>query len=124
MMRLSTMWKVDSTVDTAGSSRLAERILEGWQYEAGSVRFFRSSANFLYTFQSDDKRYFLRFAASSERSRAAIEAEVDLVNWLGTAGIAIDAGYPFSRWRICDYHGDGAGFIPRSCLRRTARATI
>jgi Ser/Thr protein kinase RdoA (MazF antagonist) len=89
MMRLSTLWKVDSTVDASGSSPVAERILQNWEPDAGSMRFFRSSANFLYVFQTDGIRYFLRFADSAERSRVAIEAEVDLVNWLATAGIQV-----------------------------------
>ena len=54
MMRLSTLWKVDATIDALGSSPVAERILGSWPHEAGSVRFFRSSANFLYVFQNND----------------------------------------------------------------------
>src|SRR4051794_26011895 len=89
MMRLSTLWKVDSTIDAAGSSPLAERILVSWPHEAWSVRFFRSSANFLYTFTQESKRYFLRFSDSTERSRAAIEAEIELVNWLAATGLRV-----------------------------------
>lgn len=89
MMRLSTLWKVDATVDGAGSSPLAERILENWEHQAASVRFFRSSANFLYFFQHAGKNFFLRFADDSERSREAIEAEIDLVNWLATVGLEV-----------------------------------
>lgn len=89
MMRLSTMWKVDSTIATDGSSPIAERILERWTYDRGSVRFFRSSANFLYKFQTKGKHYFLRFADSCERCSEAIEAEIELLRWLTTAGIDI-----------------------------------
>ena len=89
MMKLSTMWKVDSMIDVAGSSPLAERILDHWTHDHGSVRFFRSSTNFLYVFRDDGNRYFLRFADGSERSREAIDAEVDLVNWLAGAGIDV-----------------------------------
>jgi Ser/Thr protein kinase RdoA (MazF antagonist) len=94
MMRLSTMWKVDATIDAAGSSPVAERILASWPHEAGSARFFRSSGNFLYTFRSDDKRYYLRFADSSERSLGAIEVEVDLISWLANSGIQTAAVVP------------------------------
>ncbi len=89
MMRLSTMWKVDGTIDADGSSPVAERILERWTYDRGSVRFFRSSANFLYKFQTKGKHHFLRFADSSERGREAIEGELELLRWLARAGIDV-----------------------------------
>lgn len=89
MMRLSTMWKVDSIVEPSGSSPVAERILERWACDSGSIRFFRSSANFVYVFQINGKRHFLRFADSSERGREAIEAEVDLLQWLAGTGIPV-----------------------------------
>lgn len=50
MMKLSTMRTVDNTVDTHGSSPIAEQILTPWDYDQGSVQFFRSSANFVYRF--------------------------------------------------------------------------
>lgn len=91
-MRLSTMWKVDSTIRADGGSPVAERILERWTYDSGSVRFFRSSTNFLYVFQREGKRHFLRFADSSERRREAIEAEIELLGWL--AGAKVDVALP------------------------------
>ncbi len=89
VMKLGTMWKVDSTVTAEGSSPVAEQILRNWEHDPGSVRFFRSSANFVYVFHKEGKRYFLRFADSSERSRETIEAEVDIVNWLAGVGISV-----------------------------------
>jgi Ser/Thr protein kinase RdoA (MazF antagonist) len=83
------MWKVDSTIDAGGSSPVAERMLERWTYDRGSVRFFRSSANFLYAFQTKGKHHFLRFADSSERGREAIEGEIELLRWLARAGIDV-----------------------------------
>jgi Ser/Thr protein kinase RdoA (MazF antagonist) len=86
------MWKVDGTVGAGGSSPVAERILEHWGHDRGSVRFFRSSANFLYVFRNEGRYHFLRFADGSERSREAIGAEVELLGWLTGAGI--DAALP------------------------------
>ena len=40
MIKLSTLWKVDATVDAAGSSLVAEQILASWEHDAGAVRFF------------------------------------------------------------------------------------
>ena len=89
MMRLSTMWNVDRTVDESGGSPVAERILESWPHDRGSARFFRSSANFLYVFRHEGERRFLRFADGSERSRGAIEAEIDLLTWLAETGVEV-----------------------------------
>jgi Ser/Thr protein kinase RdoA (MazF antagonist) len=88
------MWRVDSTLGADGRSPVAEQIMEHWAHAPGSVRFFRSSANFLYVFRNNGKRYFLRFADSGERSREAIEAEVDLLGRLARAGIAVATPVP------------------------------
>jgi Ser/Thr protein kinase RdoA (MazF antagonist) len=83
------MWRVDRTIDSDGRSPVAERILERWEHEPGSARFFRSSANFVYLLRTAGRRHFLRFADSAERSRGAVEAESELVDWLGGAGIRV-----------------------------------
>ena len=70
MMRLSTLWKVDSTIDADGRSPVADRIVERWTHDPGSARFVRSSANFVYHLTRDGARQFLRFADSGERRRA------------------------------------------------------
>lgn len=92
MMPLSKMWNVDRTIAASGSSPVAARLLEDWRYEPGSVRFFRSSANFLYVFHYEQSQYFLRFAEQSQRSREFVEAEVALLQWL--AGEGIDVAIP------------------------------
>ena len=94
MMRLSTMWRVDSTIADDGSSPIAQRILERWDHDPGSVRFFRSSANFLYAFQHQGQDHFLRFSDTTERSRGSVDAEVDLVAWLANAGIEVALPVP------------------------------
>ena len=80
MMRLSTMWTVDRTIDASGSSPVATQILAAWRHDPGSLQFFRSSANFLYVFSHGGRRYFLRFTDRSERSRNLVEAEVALLH--------------------------------------------
>ena len=87
MMKLSTMRTVDSTVDTHGGSPIAEQILTSWDHDQGSLRFFRSSANFVYRFRQGGKPCFLRFAATSERRRDTIEAEIDILQWVAQRGM-------------------------------------
>src|SRR5215212_4741508 len=89
MMRLSVMWNVDRTIDAHGSSPVAEQILECWPHDPGSVRFFRSSANFLHVLRYEGKRRFLRLVDSSERRRTTIDAEIALVEWLAHQGLAV-----------------------------------
>jgi len=83
------MARVDSTVRADGSSPVAEQILERWAHDRGSIRFFRSSANFIYRFREQDRGYFLRFADASERSRDTIDVEMMILDALAQAGIVI-----------------------------------
>jgi Ser/Thr protein kinase RdoA (MazF antagonist) len=80
-MRLSTLWKVDREITADGRNPIAEEVARRWRHDPASVRFFRSSANFVYTLGAD-RGYFLRFAHESERSRDAIEAELRLLSLL------------------------------------------
>jgi Ser/Thr protein kinase RdoA (MazF antagonist) len=89
MMRLSTLWRVDATIDGDGRSPVADQLLERWPHDPGSARFTRSSANFVYRFSHHGLRRYLRFADNGERRRAAIEAEVALVAWLGDVGLTV-----------------------------------
>jgi Ser/Thr protein kinase RdoA (MazF antagonist) len=93
-MRLSTMWDVDRAVDGDGRSTIIDRIVARWPHDEGSAWFFRSSANFIAIYQRDGQRRFLRFADSSERDRDTIQAELDLVQWLATDGLAVSVPEP------------------------------
>lgn len=89
MMKLSTMYAVDSAVDTHGENIIAAQILKQWEHDAGSIRFFRSSANFIYLFRKEGKPFFLRFADSSERTRGTIEAEMDILQWVAAREMSV-----------------------------------
>src|SRR5258708_33024519 len=89
MMRLSTLWKVDRTLDAGGLSRIADQIVGRWEHDEDTLRFARSSANFVYRFRANGAEQFLRFADSSERTHEMIEGEVDLLEWLGRSGVAV-----------------------------------
>ncbi|HET9110060.1 MAG TPA: phosphotransferase [Ktedonobacterales bacterium] len=93
------MLAVDSAVDAQGRSRIAARILEQWEHDPESARFFRSSANFVYTFRKADERYFLRFADSAERSEAEISAELALLRWLAQQGLLVPTPIASKRGR-------------------------
>jgi hypothetical protein len=59
MMKLSMMKKVVETVNAEWKSPLAEKILEKWGYDKGTVYYFRSSANFLFVFNEMENHFFL-----------------------------------------------------------------
>ena len=82
MMKLSTMNAVIETVKADGSSEFAERIAQAWQPEPGTVKIFRASANFIFTFQKAEEIYILRFNHDKERKRKEIEEEIKLLNLL------------------------------------------
>jgi Ser/Thr protein kinase RdoA (MazF antagonist) len=79
MMRLSTMLRVDSATSAEGRNPVAEAALERWCHDSGSLRFFRSSANFVHVFRVDGALRFLRLAEESERRREVIEDELALL---------------------------------------------
>lgn len=92
MMKLSTMLKVASTVDTEWRSPLAEKILERWGYDEGSVYAFRYSANFIFICKRNKQTYFLRFNEESEKNVEALEEEMKLLNTL--AGLSLPIARP------------------------------
>lgn len=82
MMKLSTMKKVVDTVDEEWRSKFAERILDLWGYDNGFAYYYRGSANFIFVFRREGKRYFLRFNESSERDLKTIETELGILQYL------------------------------------------
>jgi len=88
-MRLSTMLRVDGATSAEGRNPAAEAALERWRHDAGSVRFFRSSANFVHVFRVDGALHFLRLAEESERRREEIEDELALLRVLAERGLPV-----------------------------------
>ena len=89
MMRLSTMLRVDGATSAEGRNPVAEAALEHWRHDSGSLRFFRSSANFVHVFRVDGALHFLRLAEESERRREAIEDELALLRVLAVRGVPV-----------------------------------
>ncbi|MEH7443484.1 phosphotransferase [Bacillus sp. JJ1122] len=89
MMKLSSMVKVVETVTDEWKSPLAEKILERWGYDKGTVYYFRSSANFLFVFKRNGNSYFLRFIDSSEKDFSQIESEMEILEYLRNQPIRV-----------------------------------
>ena len=94
MMKLTTMWRIDQTIDEAGRSPVADEVLAPWDHDPGSLSFFRSSANFVYAFRHRGQARFLRFADERERTRPTIEAEIALLQRLIETGLNVNIPIP------------------------------
>jgi Ser/Thr protein kinase RdoA (MazF antagonist) len=101
-MRLSTLCTVDRTVDAQGGSPIAAQIAARWEHDEGSVRFFRSSANFVYRFQRAGRPFYLRFADSSERTRDMVDAEVDILQSVASRGMTVTTPIPSSQRHLVE----------------------
>jgi len=112
MMRFTTLWSLDRTADPkTGCSPIADAIAANWDHDPGSVTFYRSSANFIYTASRNGRPAWLRLAADSERSRAAIEQELDLLAWLHEAGIPVVRPIPARDGRLVVSQETGIGYL-------------
>jgi Ser/Thr protein kinase RdoA (MazF antagonist) len=89
MMKLSLMEKVMNMMFSDEGDSFLEQILEPWGFDEDSIAIVRASANFVITFTKNGKRYFLRFNDSSEREYSSIEAELNIVKYLGDQSVNV-----------------------------------
>ncbi|MBM6618673.1 phosphotransferase enzyme family protein [Bacillus suaedaesalsae] len=80
MMKLSLMKDIVQTVNSEWKSNLAEEIMKRWDYDLGSVYYWRASANFVFVCKKEGKRLFLRFNSVNERTLEQLESEITLIN--------------------------------------------
>ena len=89
MMKLSTMSAIMLTCNPQHESPLADALVTRWFTEHGPVRFFRISANGLFTFDAGGQRYFLRCNHAEERTVEYLHAELAFLRHLAAAGIRV-----------------------------------
>lgn len=90
MMSFRILWRLDSTIDpNTGQNPVADGVAAAWHHDPGSVRFFRSSANFIYRLTIDGQPAFLRMASGTERTVTSIQRELDLLAWLSAQGVRV-----------------------------------
>ncbi|WP_152394906.1 phosphotransferase enzyme family protein [Paenibacillus guangzhouensis] len=68
------------------SDHIARQLIAYWQYDAGTLAFWRASSNFVYTFQQDHQPFFLRFSDEQDHTAAQIEAELEFMQYLRSQG--------------------------------------
>lgn len=80
MMNLGTM------VKGLASDKIASRLIQHWKHDEGTLKFWRASSNFVYVFEHNQQRYFLRFNSEKERTWEEMKAELDFLNYLKNCG--------------------------------------
>jgi Ser/Thr protein kinase RdoA (MazF antagonist)/ribosomal protein S18 acetylase RimI-like enzyme len=66
----------------------AKELIKCWHHDAGSLKFWRASSNFVYLFQVNDQPHYLRFIHEEDRSAEQIQAELDFMLNLLNKGFA------------------------------------
>lgn len=91
MMKLSRMLKVVATVDGNWRSSFAEQILMNWEHDEDSLYYIRTSANFVFVFQNNGERYYLRFVEREEKNIETIQAEIHILQYLSSCSLQLNA---------------------------------
>jgi Ser/Thr protein kinase RdoA (MazF antagonist) len=65
----------------------AKELIEHWNHDAESLKFWRASSNFIYYFQMNGNPHYLRFIHEEDNSIDNIQAEIDFMLYL------LDKGY-------------------------------
>lgn len=94
MMPLSAIRAFDRTITPDGHSAVADLLAAPWSPDPGSVRFFRISANVIFTLRRQGERAFLRASAAEERDRQTIDGELRLLDGLAAQGIPVVHAIP------------------------------
>jgi Ser/Thr protein kinase RdoA (MazF antagonist) len=80
------MIQLDTIVKGEASNFVAKSLMEHWEHDEGTLRFWRASSNFVYVFERNQERYFLRFSFEKENSQEQIIAELDFMRYVSENG--------------------------------------
>ncbi|KAB3539025.1 phosphotransferase [Alkaliphilus pronyensis] len=78
------MMKLENLI--CNTEDIAYEILQSWQHDIDSLRFWRGSSNYVYFFTCNDNEYWLRFTKKDENSLEEIKAEIQLLLYLNNNG--------------------------------------
>ncbi|WP_244235314.1 hypothetical protein [Paenibacillus lautus] len=76
MMKLTTM------VRGLAGDKAARELIRNWEFDEGTLKFWRASSNFVYVFNRDGERYFLRFNFEEEHTAQQLTAELEFMQYL------------------------------------------
>lgn len=64
----------------------AQRLLQFWEHDEGTLELWRASSNFVYAFERNQVQYFLRIRFEQENSIKQIKAELEFMQYLQSNG--------------------------------------
>ncbi|MFB5266885.1 phosphotransferase enzyme family protein [Paenibacillus enshidis] len=76
------MMKLGNMVKGLASDAVAKNLIQNWEYDEGSLKFWRASSNFVYAFEKNQEKYFLRFSFDQESAIEQIKAELEFMEYL------------------------------------------
>ncbi len=88
MMNVEIMWKEVYKDDNKLPS-IGTQMIEFWDYEEGTLKPWRASANFIYPYKQNGQDRILRIVPDSERTVKQILAELDFMDHLRKQGLPI-----------------------------------
>lgn len=69
------------------SDAVAQRLVQCWEYDEGTLALWRASTNFVYAFEHKQIQYFLRVSFDQEKSIEQIKAELAFMQYLQLNGL-------------------------------------
>lgn len=74
------MMKLSNMVKGLASDAVAKSLIQNWEHDEGSLKFWRASSNFVYAFRNNQEIFFLRFSFDQENSIEQMKAELEFMN--------------------------------------------
>lgn len=65
---------------------VAKQLIQHWEHDTDTLKFWRASSNFIYLFENNGVRYFLRFIHEEDNAIENIQAELDFMQYLKASG--------------------------------------
>jgi Ser/Thr protein kinase RdoA (MazF antagonist) len=80
------MMDLGNMVRGVASDAVAQSLVQCWEYDKGTLGLWRASSNFVYAFECNQARYFLRISFEQDSSIEQIKAELEFMQYLQLNG--------------------------------------
>lgn len=80
------MMKLENMARVLASDTVAQRLIQFWEYDEGTLKLYRASSNFVYAFERNQVPYFLRFSFEQDKTIEQLKAELEYMQYLHLNG--------------------------------------
>lgn len=80
------MMSLKNMVRGSENDSVAKQLIESWEHDTGSLKFWRASSNFIYLFERSGVQHFLRFVHEEDNIIGNIQAELEFMQYLIASG--------------------------------------